>query len=394
MKLWNEYNLNKDIENFTVGEDNVLDQTLVSYDCISSMAHAKMLGKINVLTEGEVEKIVKEFQNILELNKKGEFKIEKEEEDCHTAIENHLTRHLGDLGKKIHTGRSRNDQVLTAFRLYCKEEIKNCRSLTNEFMEAIKKFVTEYGQVQFPGYTHTRKAMPSSVALWGNSFVESMADNLKVLDLSFELINQSPSGTGAGYGVPLNIDREYMAKLLNFQKVQENPIYVQNSRGKFESTLLHALSQIMFDLNKLSSDLIFFTMSEFGYFGIPEEFCTGSSLMPQKRNPDVLELVRAKYHLVLSYEFQIKSLTSNLISGYHRDSQLTKDPVMKGLTVTKECLSIMSLVVKNLKADKEKCEQGLIPEIYATNEVYLLVKKGVPFRQAYHEISKKYAKKK
>ncbi|MCP6726878.1 MAG: argininosuccinate lyase [Patescibacteria group bacterium] len=394
MKLWNEYNLNEDVENFTVGDDHVLDQTLVSYDCISSMAHAKMLGKINVLTEGEVEKIVKEFQNILELNKKGEFKIEKEEEDCHTAIENHLTRHLGDLGKKIHTGRSRNDQVLTALRLYYKEEIKDCRSLTQEFMEEIKKFVIEYGQVQFPGYTHTRKAMPSSVALWGDSFVESMADNLKVLDLAFELINQSPSGTGAGYGVPLNIDREYIAKLLNFKKVQENPIYVQNSRGKFESTLLHALSQIMFDLNKLSSDLIFFTMPEFGYFEIPEEFCTGSSLMPQKRNPDVLELVRAKYHLVLSYEFQIKSLTSNLISGYHRDSQLTKDPVMKGFIVTKECLSIMSLVVKNLKANKEKCEQGLIPELYATNEVYLLVKKGVPFRQAYHEISKKYAKKK
>ena len=394
MKLWNEYKLNKEVEDFTVGQDYILDQTLVPYDCVGSMAHAKMLGEIGVLTKEEVDKIVKELQNIIQLNEKREFKITKEEEDCHTAIENHLVLRLGSLGKKIHTGRSRNDQVLTALRLYYKEELKNCRNLIHEFSEGVKHFTIKYGQVQFPGYTHTRRAMPSSIAMWGGSFVESMADNLKLIDVALDLIDQSPLGTGAGYGVPLNVDREYTAKLLKFRKVQENPIYVQNSRGKFESTILHALTQIMFDLNKLASELILFTLPELGYFEMAQEFCTGSSMMPQKRNPDVLELVRAKYHVVLSYELRIKSLTSNLISGYHRDFQLTKSPVMQGFRVTQECLSIMTLVLQNLKANKEKCQQGLVSEVYATQEAYVLVEKGIPFRQAYHEVSRKYAKKK
>ena len=391
MKLWEKgTKLNQQVENFTVGEDYILDQKLVKYDCLASIAHAKMLGKIGVLNEQEVQKLEQELNNIIELDKNGEFKILKEQEDCHTAIENYLVENLGDLGKKIHTARSRNDQVLTALRLYYKDKLDNCIILIKELIQSMAEFVNKYGDIKFPGYTHTRKAMPSSIALWGNSFIDSMKDNLKVINLSLEIIDQSPLGTGAGYGVPLKIDRNYAAELLGFQKIQDNPIYVQNSRGKFESTMLHTLTLIMFDLNKMASDLIWFSLPEFGYFELPEEFCTGSSIMPQKKNPDVLELVRSKYHVLVSYEFQIKNTSGNLISGYHRDIQLTKEPTMKGLEITEACLNIMSFVFAKLKVNKENCHKALTEEIYATEKVFELVEKGIPFREAYKIISQKY----
>ncbi len=389
MKLWEKgKKLNKQIEDFTVGEDYILDQRLVKYDCLASIVHVKMLGKIGILKGGETQKLIKELNNIIDLTNKGKFKILEEQEDCHTAIENYLTKNLGDLGKKIHTARSRNDQVLTAMRLYYKEELNNCKNLINELIKAITKFVKKYGKIKLPGYTHTRKAMPSSIAMWGDSFIDSMQDNLKTIDFTLQLIDQSPLGTGAGYGLPIKIDREYAARLLGFKKLQKNPIYTQNSRGKFESAILHTLSQIMFDLNKIASDLIMFSMPEFGYFELPEEFCTGSSIMPQKRNPDVLELLRAKYHVVISYEFQVKNIIGNLLSGYNRDIQLTKEPTMKGLETTNESLSVTSLIFENLKVDKEKCNKALTEDIYKTENVYKLVKKGIPFREAYKIISK------
>ena len=393
MKLWNEYQLNKEIESFTVGKDYILDQKLVRYDCLGSIAHAKMLNKIGVLKQAEAQKIVRELNKIIILNERGGFKILKEEEDCHTTIENHLIKKLGTLGKKIHTGRSRNDQVLTALRLYYKDELGRCKDLVQNLIIEINIFVKKYGKIRFPGYTHGRKAMPSSVGLWADSFIVSMADNLKLIDWAFDLVDQSPLGTGAGYGLPIKVDREYTAKLLGFKKIQKNPIYVQNSRGKFESTILHALVQIMVDLNKIASDLIIFTMPELGYFKMPETFCTGSSIMPQKRNPDVLELLRGKYYVVASYESQVENMIGNLLSGYNRDLQLMKEPLINGFEITRESLSVAKLLIKNLKVDKRKCEQGLTEEIYATEQVYNLVKKGVPFREAYHKISKERAKK-
>ena len=205
-----------------------------------------------------------------------------------------------------------------------------------------------------------------------------------------QTFDQSPLGTGAGYGIPLKIDRDYTAKLLGFKKSQKNPIYTQNSRGKFESTILHALTQIMFDLNKIATDLILFSMPEFGYFELPEEFCTGSSIMPQKKNPDVLELLRAKYHILVSYEIQIKNIISNLISGYNRDLQLTKEPMMKGLEMTKQSLAIMALIFTDLKVNKENCSRALTKDIYAAEKVYELVKRGTPFREAFKAISREY----
>ena len=391
MKLWEkEYRLNKQVEDFTVGDDYILDQKLIKYDALASIAHAKMLGKIGILKKDEVQKLIIELNNIMELDKQDKFRILKEQEDCHTAIENHLTKELGDLGKKIHTARSRNDQVLTALRLYYREELNDCKRLTNGLIEAIEKFIRKYGKIEFPGYTHTRKAMPSSISMWGNAFIDSMQDNIKGVNFVLELINQSPLGTGAGYGIPLNIDRTYTAKLLGFRKPQENPIYTQHSRGKFESTILHTLTQIMFDLNKIATDLILFSMPELGYFELPKEFCTGSSIMPHKQNPDVLELLRAKYHIVDSCEVQIKSIIGNLISGYNRDLQLTKEPTMKGLEITKQSLLITTLIFTNLKVNKKNCSRALTEDVYATERVYELVKRDTPFREAYKTISEEY----
>ena len=391
MKLWEKkYQILKEIEQFTVGEDFLLDQKLIKYDCIASTAHVKMLHKIGILNNEEAQQLIVELNHIIELEAKGEFKLLREHEDCHTAIENHLIENLGDPGRKIHTARSRNDQVLTALWLLYKDELLNCRACVDALVAATTTFVKRYGKITFPGYTHTVKAMPSSIALWANAFIDSMAENIKGIDYALELIDQSPLGTGAGYGIPLAIDRKYTADLLGFKRVQVNPIYAQNSRGKFEASILHALSQIMFDLNKIASDLIIFSMPEIGYVSLPKELCTGSSIMPHKKNPDVLELLRAKYHAVVSYEFQVKNISANHLSGYNRDLQLTKEPTMKGFETTTACLSIIKLVYEHLRVNKERCSQAMTEELFATEEVYKLVKKGVPFRKAYKSISNKY----
>ena len=391
MKLWEkEYKLNKQIEEFTIGDDYILDAKLISYDCIASIAHTQMLGKISILKKSEVKKIVSVLNDIIKMDAIGKFKISKEQEDSHTAIEEYLVKKLGSVGKKIHTARSRNDQVLVALRLYYKDELLACKILAEEFIHVLQNFIEKYEDVKLPGYTHMRKAMPSNISMFSNSFIDSMKDNLKLVDSAIGLVDQSPLGAAAGYGTPIEIDKEFVANMLQFSKVQENPIYTQNSRGKFEATILHSLSQIMFDLNKLASDIILFSMPEFGYFNLPKDICTGSSIMPHKKNPDVLELVRAKYHIVVSYEFQIKELTSHLISGYHRDLQLTKKPVMEGIDITKSSISIMNPVISNMKVDKQKCKKALSKEIFATEEVHKLVKKGMPFREAYGIIAKKF----
>lgn len=390
MKLWQKENkLNKEVEKFTVGDDYILDKKLIYYDCIASIAHAEMLGKIGILTNDEVEKLTDELKNIIELDKGNNFTIEIEDEDCHTAIENHLTNKLGDIGKKIHTARSRNDQVLTALRLFYKDELKNISTQIGTLISSLKKMAEKYSNILIPGYTHTRKAMPSSIKLWANSITDSMEDNLLLLNSFFELIDQSPLGTGAGYGVTIKIDREFTAKKLGFKRVQKNPIYSQNSRAKFDSSILHLFSQILFDLNKASSDLIFFTMPGLEYFELDKEFVTGSSIMPQKKNPDVLELLRANYHKIISDEFQIKSMSANLISGYHRDVQFSKKTIIDSFEITFDSLSIFNLIIKTIKVNNDKCKTAMTPELFATEEAYKLVEKGIPFRDAYKIIKEK-----
>jgi argininosuccinate lyase len=392
MKLWQKnYELNKQIEEFTVGKDPVLDLQLLKYDCLASMAHARMLHKIGILSKAQLNLLLQELEHILELDQKGKFKIAKEDEDCHTAIENHLIKICGQAGKMIHTFRSRNDQVLTALRLLYKDRLTDIQDRIVETKRAVTAFKKACGKVIVPGFTHTRKAMPSSIELWAGAFLEAMQDNQKLLDAAFDLIDQSPLGTGAGYGIPFEIDRRYASEQMGFGRVQQNPIYAQSSRGKFEAFILATLSMVLFDINKIASDLILFSMPEFGFFELPDEFLTGSSIMPHKKNPDVLELLRSNYHVVLAYEIQIKSLTANLISGYHRDFQLTKEPALNGLALTARSLAMVTLIFKNLSVNKKKCQAALTSELFATEKAYRLVRRGVPFRDAYKKIAQEFS---
>jgi argininosuccinate lyase len=391
MKLWEKkYQLNQQIESFTVGNDHLLDQKLVKYDCQASIAHAKMLEKIGILTKEESDKIIMILQEIIKIDNNGCFIIEQQDEDCHTAIENYLVKKLGSVGKKIHTARSRNDQVLTALRLYYKDEINCVNNLVESLIKSLVSFKEKYGQTELPGYTHMRKSMPSTIGLWCDAFIESMNDNKILLNSIFKLIDQSPLGTGAGYGLPIKLDRKMTAKLLGFSKIQKNPMYAQNSRGKFESSILHGLNQIAIDLNKMSMDIMLFSMPEIGYMNLQSELCTGSSIMPHKKNPDALEIIRANYHKTTGFEFEIKNLISNLISGYNRDVQLTKESVIKGFETTKQSLQVMKIVLEHLDVEEKKCKKAMTEELYATQQVYNLVEQGIPFRQAYQKISKKF----
>jgi argininosuccinate lyase len=391
-KVWQKtYQLNRQIEEFTVGDDYILDRLLVRYDCLASIAHTQMLGKIGILSEEHVKVLVNEFKHIIELDKKGKFDILKTDEDCHTAIENHLITTCGDAGKMIHTFRSRNDQVLAALRLLYKDELSEISALITEINKTLSQFQKRYRHVKIPGFTHTRKAMPSSIELWSKAIVDSMKDNQKMLKAVYDLIDQSPLGTGAGYGIPFKIDRHYAANQMGFSRIQENPIYVQNSRGKFEASMLNTLSLILFDINRIASDLILFTLPEFAFFELPDEVLTGSSMMPQKKNPDVLELLRAHYHTVVSYEFQVKNIIANLISGYHRDFQQTKGPILKGFEITKKTLSAFKLVFEKLSVNEENCRRAMTSELFATEKAYRLVKQGIPFRDAYLAVAKEFS---
>ena len=395
MKLWNNNNhqeADREIERFTAGEDVSLDQLLVKYDVVGSIVHAMMLQKIGILTEDELMDLKRILLEIIELNKKGQFKIEAWEEDVHTKIENYLTSKLGESGKKIHTGRSRNDQVLVDLRLYTKEKLLKIQKNLLNLCNALITFSKENKSLPMPGYTHLQKAMPSSVDLWALSFVESLLDDLTFTKSVYNLNDQNPLGSGAGYGTPINLDRELTTNLLGFKKLQNNVLYVQNSRGKIESMVLAALAQIMLDLSKLSNDLILFSTEEFGFFEIPEEFKTGSSMMPKKRNPDALELIRARVSKVLSYYFQIMNTIKDLPSGYNRDLQETKEPILKGLTITNSCLEMMTSIINDLKVNKEKLEKAFSPEIYAADKAFELVAQGIPFREAYREIERNLEK--
>lgn len=394
-KLWDKgIELDQQIEAFTVGDDYVLDQELVYYDCLASKAHAKMLVKAGLLGADESDLIKQELDNIIQLHAQEKFSISRTQEDCHTAIEEHLVSKLGDVGKKIHTARSRNDQVLTALRLYYKDNLQGVAQLNQQLQESLSGFVNAFGSIAYPGYTHMQKAMPSSFALWGSAFIDGMQDNATLLDAIYKIIDQSPLGTAAGYGVPLDIDRQLTADELGFSSLQENPIYTQYSRGKFEVMLIHGLSQITADLNKMANDLIMFNMQEFAFVKLPDQFCTGSSIMPQKKNPDVLELLRAKHHVVTACEYQVTNIVSNLISGYNRDLQLTKEPVMKAFKITIESMQVADLLIRNLKVDQPQCEKAMSTDLFATEKAYELVKQGVPFRDAYQQVARSISGKK
>ncbi len=392
MKLWDKgYEISKIVEEYTVQNDYLLDKKLLKYDCMASIAHAEMLNASRLITDDELKKLTEGLNEIIDLDGKDKFVILQGDEDCHTAIEKYLTEKYGETGKKIHTARSRNDQILAALRLYEKDKLTEIREMLKHFITTVSSAVGRSGDTAIPGYTHMQRAMPSTIALWLSCFKDSAGDNIKLLDTILEIIDQSPLGTAAGFGVPvLDIDRKLTADLLGFAKVQENPYYTQMSRGKFEASILHLCGTIMFDLNKLASDFMLFTTSEFGFIELPKTICTGSSIMPQKKNPDLLELLRAKYHVVLGEEFKVKGIIANLISGYNRDVQLTKEPLLNTIDITMQSISIASVVLEGFKVNDKSCKDAMTDELYATEEVYKLVKAGKSFRSAYKEVAERF----
>ena len=389
MKLWEKgYQLDQLVEKFMTGDDPLLDLALIPYDCMGSIAHAKMLAKIGILTSEECEMLVQELSLIIQMAEEGKFSIQPEDEDVHTAVENAIVKKLGDVGKKLHTARSRNDQVLLDMRLYMKAQLLKIGQEVLNVCQVLNQFAEAYCGIPIPGRTHFQRAMPSSLGLWAGSFAESLLDDMQLLQGAYELINQCPLGSAASYGVSLPIDRQYCSDLLGFQSVQNNVLYANNSRGKFEAAVLHVLVQIMNDLSKAATDIIIFSTPEFGYFTLPEKFCPGSSLMPQKRNPCPLELIRAKSASVQSMMFQTLEIVRALPSGYNRDFQETKRPIMQGFDIASQSLQVFALVFSELDVNEKNCINSFTPELFATDQVLKLAQAGIPFRDAYKQVAK------
>lgn len=382
------------VENYTVGIDHILDQQLVIYDAQASIAHAEMLSTIGILTNEEKNSLVTGLKKIIKLSEEGEFAIEKSDEDCHTAIENFLTKECGEAGKKIHTGRSRNDQVLVALRLYMKEKLAFAHEKTEALIVALEKKAKGYEGAVMPGYTHMQQAMPSSADMWLSGIADALKDDLLIIEATKKIIDQNPLGSVVGYSEKsFGLDRKMTTEILGFAKVQENPLYCALSRGKFEILTLQALSGVMFDIGKLSTDLMLFTMKELGFAKLPGAFTTGSSAMPQKHNYDVCELMRANCASYLGFVINIQNIIEKLPSGYNRDFQITKEPFMKGLASAINTIEIATLVVDNLVMNTDAMKKACGPELYATEEAYALVKeKKISFRDAYKIVGDKYSR--
>ncbi len=383
-KLWQkDYSLDSLIESYTVGNDYLLDVELVAADCFASAAHATMLESIDILKPEELKTLKAGLQAVLT---DVSFEIRKEDEDCHTAIEQYLTEYAGESGKKIHTGRSRNDQVQTALRIWMRDFLISMIGASTALVKVMSDFAETHSQVPMPGRTHMQVAMPSSIGLWAASYAEELFDESEHLANVLNLIDQSPLGAAASYGVPLPLDREMTAELMGFYKVQNNVLYANNSRGKFEAIIVDALDYITLTLSKIAQDLILYSMPEFGYFSLPARLCTGSSIMPQKKNPDGLELTRSKSAIVSACSVQIKNIIRSLPSGYNRDFQDTKDPLMRAAHAAFESVQVMKLTFTELVVNREILMNSYIPEIYATDKALDLVASGMSFRNAYREV--------
>ncbi|MFA5514597.1 MAG: argininosuccinate lyase, partial [Sphaerochaetaceae bacterium] len=330
-KLWQKGEpLAQLVETFTVGNDYLMDDNLVSADVLGSIAHAKTLLKANILSSEEYLKLEKSLKEILKLHKENSFTITVGDEDCHTAIENYLVKNVGEAGKKIHTGRSRNDQVQTALRLWMREFNIQFALEVLQFVKTLFNFAKENEEIPMPGRTHMQLAMPSSVGLWAASFGEELLDLANHLLSLNAVLDQSPLGSAASYGTKLPLDREFSAKEMGFNRVQNNVLYANNSRGKFEAMLLDGCDYVMLTLSKIAQDLLIFTLGELNYFSLPAYLCTGSSIMPQKKNPDLLELIRSRSAVVSSCCIRVKEIIRSLPSGYNRDFQDTKEPLFSG----------------------------------------------------------------
>ena len=375
---------------YTAGQDRVLDLALVEADCFGTAAHVSMLARLPVkpalLTPADAKAVIAELRGIVAAAAAGQFKISLEDQDVHLAVERRLTEKLGDLGKRVHVCRSRNDQVATDLRLYAKTRLLDAADAAAALAGTLVAFAKKHAKVPMVGRTHMQPAMPSSVGLWASAWAESLLDDLALLRTAYELNDRCPLGSAASYGVPLPIDRRLTSDLLGFAAPVHNVLHANQARGKLESIILSALGQAMLTLSRLAQDLILFSMPEFGYFRLPAEFTTGSSIMPQKRNPDVPELLRAKAAKVLAYANLVAEIVRAAPSGYNRDLQETKAPFMEGFELAISSLRILNPLVAGLEVDAAALRRGFGPEVYATDRALELVAQGMPFRDAYHQV--------
>lgn len=388
-QLWQKQGsqLHPAVNKYMISKNLEADNKLLPFDIQGSKAHARMLGKIGLLDKKDVKAIISALDDILTKHDNGDFTLRPENEDVHTEIENYLVEKLGDVGKRVHVGRSRNDQVLTDMRLYSKAELKRVQAGVKTTAQALLDFAREYEFTPLPGYTHMQHAMPSSFGQWAGAFVESLINDHNVLDAALILNDQNPLGSGSGFGSAVPLDRQATTKELGFDRVQINPIYCQNSRGKIEAFTIAALSQVMMTLGKLANDLVIFYSQEFKFIKIDPSMTTGSSMMPQKRNLDIMEVLRANVHVMQSLQHQCETVGLNLISGYNKDLKITKKPLMDAFDITLSSLSIVELLIGHVEPDEDGLNRAFEDkEMFATDAANKLVMEGMSFRDAYRQV--------
>ena len=390
MKLWQKTSTSKqEVEQFTVGNDPLFDILLAPYDVLGSMAHATMLCSIGLVSQKENELLQKGLKEIFEEIRAGKFEIETGVEDVHSQVEVLLTRRYGEVGKKLHSGRSRNDQVLVDLKLFYREEIRDIVREIRALGDRLLALAEAHKGDLMPGYTHTQLAMPSSFGLWFASFAESLSEDLNLLQVAFELSNKNPLGSAAGYGSSFPLNRTLTTKLLGFADLHHNVINAQNARGKTERTLGFAVAGLAGTLNKLAADVCLFCNQHFAFISFPDELTTGSSIMPHKKNPDVFELIRAKTNQLQGLPNSINLMLTNLTTGYHRDLQLLKEAVFPSLTTLKSCLEVSTFMLESIEIRKNILNDSFYQHLFSVESVNELVLKGVPFRDAYKQIGAK-----
>ena len=388
MKLWDKgITPEPSIIEFTSGKDRVTDLLLTQWDIIGSMAHVIMLENVGLISPVEKKKLLKSLFSLFSHDKESGLKIDKGVEDIHSQIEKELVSVLGPTGKKVHTGRSRNDQVLVDMRLFARNEIDKLALLIRQLYLKLSSLSEQYREILLPGYTHMQPAMISSFGLWFGSYAEALADDILLFSTAREMNNRNPLGSAAGYGTSLPLNRRLTTELLEFDDLIYNSAYTSLSRGKAELAIASALASLAQTLSRFSMDICLYMTSEFRFIDFPDEFVTGSSIMPQKRNPDVFELIRARMNIVQTLPGQISMLTSNLPSGYHRDLQLLKHLVFNGFSEAMECIEIMLIMLNNITIRNDITENPLYNNIYSAEEVNRLVREGIPFRDAYETVS-------
>ena len=387
MKLWQkETSTNNLVEQFTVGQDREMDLFLASFDVLGSLAHTQMLESIGLMSADDLVQIQKELKNIYQSIQKGEFVIEEGVEDVHSQVEMLLTQKLGEAGKKIHSGRSRNDQVLVDLKLFFRSQIAEMVSSVNELFELLIQLAETHKGKLMPGYTHLQIAMPSSFGLWFGAYAESLIDDLELMLAAYKICNKNPLGSAAGYGSSFPLNRTMTTQLLGFENLNYNVVYAQMGRGKTERILSQAMSSIAATLNKMAMDACLFMNQNFGFISFPDELTTGSSIMPHKKNPDVWELIRGRSNQLQALPNQIMLLTTNLPSGYHRDMQLQKETLFPAFQSLMACLDMCKLMLQNIKIKDNILDDPKYQYLFSVEEVNNLVLAGTPFREAYKKV--------